>query len=358
MPQNPTVLLTSPLNFVPFARTPWGGTLIADVKARGIGLDRATLPSHVGESWEVSTDAQFPSRVASKDGKTLLEVLAADGRAILGESVARRYGSHCPLLLKWLHAAEVLSVQLHPENDNPLLAAGECGKPESWLVLEARPGGYVYLGFAEGLTPEDCLCGLSGPDPASVLFRFEPRQGDLISVPPGLVHAVGPGLLLAEPQYVLPGLSGKTWRLSDWGRRYDANGARCESGTARELHLDAAQGAIDWTLPRGERAVAQLVRHLGESDEFRGDAFNPFATRVFTSPGAHRYDALTDGGFSLVTCYAGSATLGATVLRTGQSGLVPAHFPRVPLALTADDDGRCGVAFFALAPEVSDGVSQ
>ncbi len=343
-----TLVPLDPLNFVPFTRTPWGGSRIAELKASGLGLPRDSLPAHVGESWEASTDPLYPSRVASRGGATLPEVLAREGDALLGAATIGRYGNHCPLLLKWLHAADVLSVQLHPRNGHPQLRIDECGKPESWLVLEAEPGGYLYLGLREGVSPEACRAALMEGRPADVLHRHEPRAGEIISVPPGLVHAVGPGLLLAEPQYVLPGKSGKTWRLSDWGRLYDAAGRVSPSGAARELHLEEAFDAIGWDLPRESRAVAALCHSSALTPRFLGDKHNPFATHVFTSPGMHVYEPLIAGAFSLATCYAGIATFGTVVLRAGETGVVPARADRVAFSLTPDDQVRCGLAFFGL----------
>lgn len=360
-PEPLDVLVMDAFNFVPLTRTPWAGNLIPALKSYGLTRPLGTLPERVGESWEVSTDAQFPSRVPARENRLLAEVLSAEGKRILGPGVLSRYGNHCPLLLKWLHAADVLSVQLHPHNGHPALAQGECGKPESWLVMGTEPGGFLYLGLRSGVSPEAVRDALASGRPETVLFRFEPAVGDLVSVPPGLVHAVGPGVLLAEPQYVLPGKAGKTWRLSDWGRTYNDQGMLCDSkagGKPRPLHIDDAFGAIDWSLPRGEEALCKLVRATNETVPFRGDALNPFATWVFTSPGSHVYDALVDGAFSLVTCFAGMVSFGSTTLRTGESGLVPAAFPRVPFELREGTEGRCGVAFFALASEVLDGVPE
>ena len=45
-----------------------------------------------------------------------------------------------PLLLKFLDVSETLSVQVHPSDDYPeLIPAGDTGKTEAWVVLEAGP---------------------------------------------------------------------------------------------------------------------------------------------------------------------------------------------------------------------------
>jgi mannose-6-phosphate isomerase len=58
-----------------------------------------------------------------------------------------------PLLLKFLDAREMLSVQVHPaDTRTDLLPAGETGKTEAWVVLEAGPKSRIYAGLKPGTT--------------------------------------------------------------------------------------------------------------------------------------------------------------------------------------------------------------
>jgi len=58
-----------------------------------------------------------------------------------------------PLLLKFLDASEMLSVQVHPaDTHTELLPAGETGKTEAWVVLEAGPESRIYAGLRPGVT--------------------------------------------------------------------------------------------------------------------------------------------------------------------------------------------------------------
>ena len=44
-----------------------------------------------------------------------------------------------PLLLKFLDAREMLSVQVHPSDAHPdLIPAGDSAKTEAWVVIEAN----------------------------------------------------------------------------------------------------------------------------------------------------------------------------------------------------------------------------
>ncbi|MEN9824919.1 MAG: hypothetical protein RI953_664 [Pseudomonadota bacterium] len=333
-----------PYNFVPVSRTPWAGQLIGITKVRALPAPQGGWPERIGESWEVSTDAQFPSKVtnANEDSgreNLLGDLLNRDPAGFLGAGLAQKFGSHCPLLLKWLNAKEPLSVQVHPAHSHPLLKAGECGKPESWLVMNNSNGqGYVFLGFKEGLSKDDIMSALRQDKPRDVMHVVYPKVGDYISIPTGCVHATGPGVLIAEPQYVLPGKSGKTWRISDWGRRYNSQGELDPQGQPRELHIDEALSAIDWNLPRGTELEKLLIQRMEHKQIFSGDIHNPFPVQIFSQAGIYEYKPLVDQQFSLVTCWEGKLQLiaksgEAIVLRAGESGLVAASAGAIKIAL-------------------------
>jgi len=333
-----------PYNFVPVSRTPWAGQLIGSTKVRALPAPQGGWPERIGESWEISTDAQFPSKVTNASEETAREIfftdlLKSDPAWFLGPGLAKEFGPHCPLLLKWLSAKEPLSVQVHPNHTHPLLKASECGKPESWLVMNNSSGqGYVFLGFKEGLSKDDIMTALRQDKPREVMHVVHPKNGDYISIPTGCVHATGPGVLIAEPQFVLPGKSGKTWRISDWGRRYNSRGDLDPEGQPRELHIDEALSAIDWNLPRGRELEDLLIQPMEHKKPFSGNIHNPFPVQVFSQAGIYEYKPLVDQQFSLVTCWEGQLQLIAgtgevLVLRAGESGLIAAAAGTVKFAL-------------------------
>jgi mannose-6-phosphate isomerase len=71
-----------------------------------------------------------------------------------------------------------------------------------------------------------------------LLNFIEVEPGDVLEVGPGTPHAVGEGLLLLEPQRLLPGHRGVTWRYWDWNRRFE--------GVVRDLHLEHALSVTHW----------------------------------------------------------------------------------------------------------------
>ncbi|KAB8029171.1 type I phosphomannose isomerase catalytic subunit [Fluviispira multicolorata] len=345
-------------NFVPFKRTPWGGTKIPLLKQKYFPESKENIPQIIGESWEISTDEQFPSFVYLQNNEkvTLNHLLLHNSQEILGKKVAAQYGAHSPLLLKWLNADDLLSVQLHPKNGNPLLKSNECGKPESWLVLDVDKGGYVYLGFQEGLSKEQIIKHLLNDEPEKCLHRFEPNVLDYISVPAGCVHAVGTGVFVAEPQYVLPQKSGKTWRISDWRRLYDENGIKSSNGFSRELHVEESLNAINWELPRGKKIEEMLVRKMKSNIPFYGDENNPFALQVFCEKGQKNYTPLLKDAFSIVTVWSGEVILNCDsdtlIMRGGESALVSSEARQVTIHLNQNGNDKPCAAFFALNDEV------
>src|SRR5690606_35276291 len=77
-------------------------------------------------------------------------------------------------------------------------------------------------------------------------LQFVPVQNDdYFEIEPGMVHAIGAGVTILEPQRVVPGMSGKTFRFWDWGRLYDKTGHPTPQGEPRVLHWQEALAIVD-----------------------------------------------------------------------------------------------------------------
>ena len=320
-------VLLAPDNFTPLSRTPWGGEVIAQ---RYKGQVAKVAPGQrIGESWEFSLDPAAPSRLAS--GKaTLPELIRDHGAAILSPALAAT-GRGAEILVKLLNAAEPLSLQVHPADDDPHLRPGECGKPESWLVLDVEPGAGLYLGFARSLSREELRAALLDGDRAKDLLHFVPVQpGDYFDLPPGVPHAIGAGVTLLEPQRVMVGQAGKTYRMWDWGRRYDANGRLDPiNGQGRELHIEASLPLVDPQSQVGPvfaDSLRRVPKALKTASGATAAMFPPNSyyqtTLVMLPKGAHATLSIENGYAALVSL-AGETRCGGTSLPTGQSALLP-----------------------------------
>jgi mannose-6-phosphate isomerase len=151
--------------------------------------------------------------------------LADDGAAI-GELWFQRRGADAPdagLLLKLLFTTEALSIQVHPDDAFAQSIGLANGKTEAWYILSAAPGAEVAIGLKRQLTTPELRSAIADGSIAELVQWHPVQKDDVVFVPAGTIHAIGPGLVIAEIQQS----SDATFRLFDYGRQ-------------RELHIDHA----------------------------------------------------------------------------------------------------------------------
>jgi mannose-6-phosphate isomerase len=221
--------LLYPLRFEPiYQYRLWGGRRLAD-------LLTAPLPGSgpIGEAWVLSDRDDHPSVVANGplQGRTIAKVSEESGEQLLGK-LAGRF-RRFPLLLKFLDAREMLSVQVHPPDKNK---DGESGKTEAWVVLEAGTKSRIYSGLKPGTTADDLRCALSNDSVADHIACFAPKRDDAVFIPAGTVHSLGGGVVVFEVQQN----SDVTFRLYDWGH-VDA-----KTGQPRPLQVEQALACVDF----------------------------------------------------------------------------------------------------------------
>lgn len=220
-----------PLRFQPILRRYlWGGRRLGEVlgKPLGEGDDYA-------ESWEVCDRGADQSVVAEGPlaGRTLHQLVVERGGELLGRHAPQ---PSFPLLFKFLDAQKTLSVQVHPDDERAArLTPADLGKTEAWVVLAAEPGSLIYAGLKRGFDRHALEREVARGTCELCLHRFEPRVGDCVFLPSGVVHAIGAGLLVAEIQQA----SDTTYRLFDFNRLGP-------DGKPRALHVEQALEAIDF----------------------------------------------------------------------------------------------------------------
>lgn len=251
-----SLVLLDPKNFTSINRTPWAGNQLASGIKAAFAFEEQQF---IGESWEISCDQECPSMIAHKQNLTLSELIVANPIDALSPPLVHAGRHHCDILVKLINASTPLSLQIHPADDNIYLKANECGKPESWLILDATAGSGLYLGFAESMPLKDIESKLKTGTFSKDLLHFVPvKPGDFFEIAPGVPHAIGPGIVLLEPQRITPGKSGKTWRIWDWNRLYNEAGQVDHQGKPRELHVRESLSLLQPEAQVGHKYVNTL----------------------------------------------------------------------------------------------------
>ena len=161
------------------------------------------------------------------------------------------------MLVKLIDARKDLSVQVHPNDEYARREEHQSGKAEMWMVLEAEPGAALYYGFARAVSRDEIEKSLAENTLIDLLRRVPVQQGDVFYIPPGTVHAIGAGMVIAEIQQS----SNVTYRLYDYGRL----GA---DGKPRPLHVERSLAVLK---PGPVEQDWDFGGHLGQHKNFTVD---------------------------------------------------------------------------------------
>jgi len=193
--------------------------------------------------------------LAGNDLNDLVEIYMDD---LVGEAVFEKFDTTFPLLIKFIEAHDYLSIQVHPDDALAAKRKIGSGKSEMWYIMNAEPGAELIAGFSRRTDPKTYLDHLAQKKLKDLLNFEKVKAGDVFYMPAGRVHALGPGIRLAEIQQT----SDTTYRIYDWDR-VD------EKGDPRELHTELALEAIDFeaypsyrtNYPRVENKTVTLVEN-------------------------------------------------------------------------------------------------
>ena len=224
-----------PLKFRPiFKEKIWGGSRIRSV----MGLDFSPL-SNCGEAWIISGVPGSETKVANGflKGNNLNELVEVFMDDLIGERSFGNNRNEFPILVKFVDSNDWLSIQVHPDDELASKRKAGNGKTEMWYILEADPGAEVISGFSRQVDRETYMNYLKEKRLKEILNVETAHKDDVFFIPSGRVHALGPGILLAEIQQT----SDTTYRIYDWDR-VD------EKGKSRELHVESALDAIDFNV--------------------------------------------------------------------------------------------------------------
>ena len=298
----------------------WGGRALETE----LGIPLPAKDEPIGESWELFDRPEGSSQVRGRD-ETLGDLVRRCPEEIVGRGVPLGHDGRFPLMLKFLDARQALSLQVHPDDG---AAVADLGKNECCVVLARDEDARFVHGVREGVDRDEFLACWDTPAVESMLYSFRPEVGDVVHVPPGTPHGMGPGVVAFEVQEN----SDLTYRFYDWGR-------------GRETHADAARDVLRMVV--NDRPPVQRSTCLPDGGELL-IATEHFVVRRYDVD--RRIELATFGRFLTVTVFGGGGRLqwsdgrdeGSLSLARNDTALIPASLARIAIepAVVAGEAGR------------------
>jgi len=233
-----------PLKFRPiYKQRIWGGR-----KLRSFFNKDIPAGEKIGESWELADLPDDKSVIANGElsGQTLNSVIAKFPKEITGDE---NFSRPFPLLIKLLDAEDILSVQVHPDEQTCRQLGKGVPKTECWYIISAAEGAVIYKGLKKGVSKEQFAEAINKGSIAELLTKVSVEAGQCHFLPAGTAHTIGAGLLIAEIQTP----SDTTYRVFDWDRVDD-------SGKARPLHIEEALESIHFDATGDNLSVTTMGR--------------------------------------------------------------------------------------------------
>ena len=180
---------------------------------------------------------------ALPDGQSLKAAIEEHPEAWLGHAHVERFGADMRLLVKLLDAGQRLPVHAHPDVSFAAQHLGRAhGKAEAWFIVD---GGEIDLKPMVMSQDVDALLGL--------LHRVDVKQGDIVYVPPTVLHAIGGGVFVVELQEPEDLSILLEWRGFELDGEHDGH-----LGLGFDLALEAVE-----CRSRSHEEIDQLVRPAG-----------------------------------------------------------------------------------------------
>jgi len=299
-----------PLKFKPaFKDKIWGGRKVQTL----FGLDFSPLPN-CGEVWLLSGVPGEQSIVSEGflEGNELNELIEVYMEDLVGDLVYERFGEIFPILVKLIDSNDFLSIQVHPDDELAMKRHGGSGKTEMWYIIDAEKDASLISGFNRPMNKETYLRALEEKRIPEIMNSEKVSKGDVFFTPAGRVHALGPGMVLAEIQQT----SDITYRIYDWDR-ID------HRGMSRELHTEQALDAIDFSIPESYRTLYK-EKDNGSVSLVKSPQFTTNLIQI-SKPLKKDYTDLDS--FVIYLCTEGSCELiypdGSVEIKAGECVLIP-----------------------------------
>ena len=235
--------VSRPFRVIPFFDPgPWGGQWLKEV----CDLDR----QQQNFAWGFDCVPEENS-LLFRFGDVLFEtpsinLVFAQPAKLLGKKVYDAFGAEFPIRFDFLDTMEGgnLSLQVHPLKEYIKEKFGmSYTQDESYYILDAKEGAFVYLGLKEETVPEKMLNELETVqqeggnfDAEKYVEKWPIKKHDHILIPSGTIHCSGADTVVLEisaTPYIF------TFKLWDWGRMG-------MDGKPRPISLDHGKQVIQW----------------------------------------------------------------------------------------------------------------
>lgn len=259
-----------PLKFKPiFKEKIWGGGKIHSVLKYG-----SAPVSNCGEAWLLSSFDENDTIIKNGflKGNSLGDIIEIYMDELVGDSVYNEFENTFPLLIKAIDANEWLSVQVHPNDDYAERNDMYNGKTEMWYIADAKENSQLIAGFNKKINSDIYNKHLNNGNITDILEYKNVKKGDVIFIPAGVVHAIGPDILLFEIQQA----SDATYRIYDYNRK-DKN------GNLRELHTKQALEVINFDENNSFVKSTDNIKNTYElivNDKHFAVVYNNLGTRI------------------------------------------------------------------------------
>ena len=309
--------LNYPLKFKPILKEKiWGGHRLSDMLNKEIG----SLPN-AGESWEISAVDGNISMVTNGcfAGISIDELLRQEREKLIGQKNYEMFGNNFPLLIKFIDAADKLSIQVHPNNEVAKRRHNASGKSEVWYVINADDNSELISGFSKPISYEEYKELLDRGAFAEVLNRVRVQRGDMFFIPAGRIHGICKDTMVAEIQQT----SDITYRVYDYKRK-DSNGKE------RQLHVEEAAEALNFN----DTDNGKFNYSLKPNECVKTVSCPYFKTGVTLVRGETKRDYSELDSFVILIGVRGNTIVNGVELKYGETMLIPASLKAVDIIAT------------------------
>ncbi len=310
-------MINYPLKFTPILKDKiWGGNKLVNT------LHKKSDLKNIGESWEISDVEGNVSVVCNGElkGSSLRDLVKKYQADLVGSKNYAHFGNDFPLLIKFIDAAEDLSIQVHPNDELAKKRHQSFGKTEMWYIIQADEGAKLIMGFDNPTTKEEYVKALESKKLVSKMNFETVTKGDMFFIETGTIHAIGAGVMVAEIQQT----SDITYRVYDWDRVDD-------QGNGRELHTELALDALNYS---GKKDFKRT--YTTNKNELNSAVDCPyFTTNVLPVENEVTLDYQNKDSFVILMCVEGKASVSLSgnseEIAFGETVLLPATAEKVTI---------------------------